>query len=277
MSSMSHTRFLHRSGLATPLFLVWYAAMAVWWFTLNSSGASETFSNYLYGLLFVLIPVVGGLIGLWRSAQWGFFSSALGRATLFSSLGLIAWGLGGLIYSYYNFFLGVEAPYPSIADIAYLSSYPLWAMGVLALSRAMGAGYALRKPAGKVALLAVPLLAAAVSYYLLINVARGGLDLTGDLLKIFVDVAYPTADIVLLTLISVVFVLSYKFLGGRYKMPVVVLMAGFLLQFFADFAFSWQTTLGTWYVANWVDFLFTTAMTVITVGVVSLNPNYKDE
>lgn len=232
--------------------------------------------NYLFGL-FVIggAPMFGGLFGLYRAAHWGFPKSWLGRAIFCFSAGLLTWGAGALIYSYYNFFLAVEAPYPSFADVSYLVSYPLWALGVLHLFRVTGVSISLQKLRGKIQLLLIPLVSTLLSYYLLIVVARGGaLDLTGDFWKIVVDIAYPFSDIVMVTLTLLVLSLSWKTLGGRFRWPILVLLSGFLVNYVADFAFGWQTTLGSWYVGNWVDLLFATSMTLLTFGIAGLNPDY---
>ncbi len=262
---------------SSKIFLLTFVVMTMWWVWLMLGGFQEQTVNYYYGLVFVTIPIVGGAFGLYRAWRWGWMRSQMGRAIMCFSIGLISWGVGGWMYSYYNFFLAVEAPYPSIADFIYLSSYLFWAVGLLYLSRVIGVKQALKKASGKVLFYVVPVLACLISYYILIIVARGGyLDLTGDVWKIFVDMAYPGGDIVMITLTVLLFTLSRKSLGGRYKVPVLILLAGFLLNYFADFAFAWQTTLGVWYVGNWVDFLYTASMTTLVLGITALDPDYLE-
>lgn len=269
--------FLSKTSRSSVLVLLWYLVAVLWWLVLTTTGSQEQTANYLFGL-FVIggTPVAGGLFGLYRSWRWGFPKSWLGRTMFFLSLGLIAWGCGALMYSYNNFFLGVEAPYPSLADFAYLASYPFWALGVVHLLRVTGASISLKNFFGKIQLLIIPIVAVAISYYLLIIVARGGvLDLTGDFSKIVVDIAYPFSDIVMVTLTTLVLSLSFRTLGGRFRVPIFTLLAGFLINYAADFAFGWQTTLGTWYVGNWVDLLFATSMTLLVLGISGLNPDYR--
>ncbi len=250
----------------------WYVLMFIWWIAINVNGLENTNQNYFFGLIFGFIPLVGGIIGIKNAIAWGGIKSTMGRAVGGLSLGLISWAIGGLIWAYFNF-TGIEVPYPSLADVAYLISWPLWTIGAIYLARATGAQISLQKIKGQAALFLVPLFVIIVSYYLLFNVARGGvIDLSGGGLKLFFDLAYPIGDIVILSISLLVFGLSFKYLGGRYHKPIILLLAGFVVNYLADFMFSWQTTLGTFYVAGSADLLFMTAMTLMSVGVIGLNP-----
>jgi len=268
----SHNMSFHKLNLATRLFVYAYIMLAAWWVLLNVGGEFETLNNYLYGAAIGVLPVLGGLVGLKRSRDWGGRKSAMGRATMLLGLGLITWGIGTLIFAYYNIYSNIEVPYPSLADVAYIISWPLWVLGVIQMAQATGAMFSLKRVGGRLQLVLIPLLISAFSYYLLIVVARGGaLDLTQDFWKVFFDLAYPIGDIVILTAASLVFGLSWKYLGGRYKVPVLVVLSGFVLNYAADFSFSLTTTLGTFQVSNWVDFLFTSTMAVLAIGVSMLD------
>lgn len=257
----------------TAWFAMGYVVMAVWWLFIQTMGWVDTTQNYAFGLVFGLIPLVGGVVGLHNARQWGGMRSVMGRATAYLSLGLMSWSIGGLIWAYYNFFGAVEVPYPSLADLAYIVSWPLWAVGAIELSHATGARFSLRERGGKLMLLAIPFMVIAASYYLLVVVARGGeITAGGGALKSFFDLAYPMGDVVILSFALVIFGLSFKYLGGRYKTPIFILLAGFVVNYFADFAFSWTTLQGTFFVASWVDLLFMTAMTALSMGVVGLAP-----
>lgn len=254
-------------------FGIWYIFMFSWWILLNSVFIADTTQKYFFGFVFGCIPLIGGLLGLRNSLKWGGAASVMGRATGLLSLGLISWALGGLIWAYYNFFGGVDIPYPSWADVAYVVSWPLWTLGAIQLSRATGAQFSLRKVKGRLVLYTVPLLVIALSYYLLVVIARGGEVTTGEsLLKTFFDLAYPIGDVVVLSFSLVIYGLSFKYLGGKYQKSILILLAGFIVNYIADFAFSWTTTMEIFAVGGWVDLLFMTAVTLLSVGVLGLNP-----
>ncbi len=254
---------------------LWFTVMCFWWLSININDLENTWQNFAFGLVFGLMPLTGGGIGLLNAREWGGFRSVIGRAVTLLSLGLISWSFGSLIWAYYNFFGAVDVPYPSWADVAYIVSWPLWAWGAIELSHATGAKFSLRKRGGKLALLAIPAGVIAASYYALVVVARGGELLAGDggIVKTFFDLAYPTGDVVILSLSLVIFGLSWRYLGGKYQTPILFLLAGFVLNYFADFAFSWTTLTGTFFVASWVDLLFMSAMSALAIGVIGLSPN----
>lgn len=254
------------------IVLILLYVFALGWFlnlylTFQTEGLQNILSN-LYGI----IPLFGGLYGLWISRRWGGFKSAVGKAVIFLSLGLTTWGIGMAIWLYYNLILKVEIPYPSWADAAFIISWPLWGIGMVFLSKATGARFALRNLGGKLLLLFLPLLIILFSYYVLVVIARGGLlDLSGDLSKIFFDLAYPVGDVVILTLATLIYGLSFNYFGGKYRFAIYLILAGFILNYAADFSFSYTTTKDIYYNGSLSDILFATAMFILVLGVSMLD------
>ncbi len=249
--------------------LGFYLCSILIWLILFTYNIRYHQTNNFFALAEGIIPVVGGILGYFEAKKWGMFKSAMGKAVSFLSLGLITWGVGEIIYTYYTVFLNIEVPYPSWADASFILSWPLWTLGVFFLSKATGAKFGLKSLTGQIQVILIPLIAIAISYYLLIIVARGGvidLDLSAGVPKVFFDLAYPIWDVVIITMALVVYGLSFKYLGGMYKWPVLITLFGFLVNYFADFGFSYTTTIGTHYNGNWVDLLFTSAMFVLSFG-----------
>ena len=282
------------TNIFTKTLIVAYIGALLMVILLYILNITDSLANNLYGVLCLgFIPVVGGINGLIMAKRWGFLKSAIGKAMVFLSLGLISWGLGTYIFSgVYNFLLNIEVPYPSFADIGYILSLPLWMMGMYQLSRATGAKYGLRSSKGKGVLLIIPVAVTLLSYYLLVVVARGISPLysatsksllsffdigylalgSNGLLKLFFDLAYPIGDVIILTLVTLIYGLSYRYFGGVYKKAIYLVLFGFILMYFADFSFSYTTTLETFHPADWVDLLFTTAMFVLSMGVIMFDP-----
>lgn len=126
-------------------FLLVYVLVILWWFSIFLRGIQETTENYLFSLIYSILPLGGGIIGFINARHWGSFASSTGRAVLFISGGIFAWGIGNLIFGYYNLILGVPIPYPSFADAAFFLLYPLSAIGVISFFRATGALFALKR------------------------------------------------------------------------------------------------------------------------------------
>jgi hypothetical protein len=267
-----------QKNTAVMFLKVFYGICLVWWVVMFVAGQQDQSSNYYFALVFGLLPLFGGAFGIVNSKKWGMLSSVFGRALFFTSAGLVTWGIGQVIFSYYNLFLNVEIPYPSVADAVFILSWPLWAIGIANLWKASGVKYGLRTRTGKIILWIIPTLLAFLSYYLLVIVARGGsLDFSGnDGLKVFFDLAYPIGTLVILTMTTLVYGLSQNHLGGMFRRPVYLLLFGFVLNYIADFAFSYTTTLGTFYSANWVDLLFVTTMFILSLAVARMQPPVLD-
>jgi hypothetical protein len=255
------------------------------WAALLATGTKSGNWNYLYSLLFGLVPFFAGLIGMFKAKLWGGLKSALGKAIFFTSFGLFLWGLGENIWSYYNFVLHVPAPYPSLADIGFAPSIFFWIVGTYYLAKATGAFFALKKTHwAKIIVVVVPLLLLVPSYYIQITLARDGTLVPSDetVLKTVFDIAYPFGDFLALTIAAIVFTLSYKYFGGYYRSAVRSILAGLAIMYIGDSVFSYTTTQGTYYNANWGDMLLTLGLFFISYGILAfattpVNPGKPQE
>lgn len=228
----------------------------------------------------VFIPLVGGLLGIKNSRHWGGVKSIMGRSSFFLSIGLMAWAGGMVFWNYYIFFTDIEIPYPSLADVGFVLGLLFLVCGIVYLSKAIGVRFALRNKKGKALLFIIPIVVILISIYLLVIVARGGSIAYDDsFLKLFFDLLYPLGDVLILAVISLVYLLSREYLGGVYKGPILVLLVGFLLFYFSDFLFSYTTTQETYFNGHFVDFLFTTTMFILSLGLSMLDSRRlaKDE
>ncbi|OGZ66667.1 MAG: hypothetical protein A3C50_02155 [Candidatus Staskawiczbacteria bacterium RIFCSPHIGHO2_02_FULL_43_16] len=262
-----HRIFIALMSLVYLFFIGWFLKL---WLNGQTQGVENLWTNF-YGI----IPLAGGIYGLVISRHWGGLKSSVGRAVVFLSLGLVTWGIGIAIWIFYNLVLGTEVPYPSWADAGFILSWPLWGMGAVYLSRATGAQFGLKNKGGKLVLFIVPVVIIGFSYYFLVTVARGGilLDLSEwSLLKIFFDLAYPIGDIVILTLAMLVYGLSYKYFGGKYRYAIYLILLAFAFNYLADFTFSYTTTIESYYNGSLADALFATTMFTLSAGIAMLNP-----
>lgn len=259
----------------TLIITLIYILTAVFWLVLTAiTGHSSSDAGLYFQLLLFIIPFLGALVGFANAKKWGGFSSALGKATNFIAAGTFFWSVGMLIWNYYIFISKVEVPYPSLADASFILSWPLWAIGVIYLSKATGVKFALRSLMGKISLFVIPFIAIIGSYYTLVVVARGGvLELDGSSgWKLFFDLFYPIGTAVIMAIALTFFALSVNFLGGKYKVPIIVLVLAFIVNYLADFTFSLTTTYETYFNGHFVDFLFVTGMFLFALSLSLLRP-----
>jgi len=240
----------------------------VFWIVLYFTGSKTGFYNYLFSFLFGLIPLFGGIAVLVKSRMWGGLKSAVGKGVFFLGLGLFLWGSGETIWSCYNFFLNEPAPYPSLADLGFAPSIFFYGLGAAYLAKATGAKYGWQNKRTKIFTLSSILLLIVVSYYILVVVARGGI-LVPDgesPLKTVLDIAYPLGDFLALVIAVVISGLSFKYLGGRYKVDIYAILLGLGVMFIADAIFSYTTITGTFYNGSFGDLILTIGLFFLTFG-----------
>lgn len=249
--------------------VVFLVFLIIFWSVLKLSGIKSGFYNYSYSFLFGLIPLVGGIYAMLSSRTWGGLKSAIGKAVFFIGLGITLWGAGEMIWSYYNFFLGVAAPYPSFADLGFAPSIFFYGLGSIYLAQATGAKFGLRSTKAKIFVVVAPIVICIFSYYVLVIVARGGVLIpAGEIpLKVVLDVLYPLGDFLALTLSVVISGLSFRYLGGKYVISIIALLLGLAMMFIGDSIFSYTTTLGTYYNADFGDLMLTFGVFLLTFGV----------
>ena len=259
--------------------VAWLIFLFAYWVGLNFVFHSTDGNwNFLYSFLFSVMPLVGGLFGMWQSREWGGLKSHVGKALFFISFSLFLWGSGSMVWSYYNFIAHIEAPYPSLADLGFAPSIFFYGLGAIYLSRATGAKYGLRHPLAKLFITVVPIALIVFSYYVLVTVARGGVVVPAgeDGLKTFFDIAYPLGDFVSLVVAVVVSGLSFPYLGGRLKWDVYSILLGLGVMFIGDFMFSYTTTVGTFYDGDFGDLILTTGLFLLTFGVLGFSSQKID-
>ena len=242
--------------------------LIVFWVLLQLQQTTNSFFNYTYSFLFGLIPLFGGAFGVMNSKEWGGRKSAVGKAVLLIGIGLVCWGCGEVIWSYYNFFLNEPAPYPSMADLGFAPSIFFYGIGAFYLSKASGARYGLRQKYAKLGVILTSIITAILAFHLLVNIARGGVLIPEgeSALKIILDIVYPLGDFIALITSLIVSGLSIKYLGGRYRYDFYYIMIGLAIMFIGDVVFSYTTTLGTYYNGNFGDLILTFGLFFLTFG-----------
>lgn len=266
------------SNRADKVLLGLFIFMMLWLTALQILGLKFTIYNYLDQVIMSFIPTVGGIVGLIRTAQWGGIRSKVGGIVCFISLGLLIWGVGQWIWTYYNLFLNVEIPYPSWADAGYAPAYLFWGLGIIMLANLTSIKLNSR-PVERIFFFCIPLLMTIVTYYIIYVELHSGEDfLDADKpLKLFFDMYYPLADVCILTILVMSASLELNFLGRRLRLPTVIIIGGLISMYVADFSFSYTTSVESYYVGATADWLFAVAMFILSLGVSNLHPKLLED
>lgn len=273
-NQLNKTRYLYQVvksqktgiNIFQKILITSFTLLIIYWILLYLSGLRTSFWNDLYSFLFGLIPLIGGIIGFFIAKVWGFFKSSIGKGVLFLSGGLFSWGIGSLIWSYYNFFEGIQAPYPSLADLGYMPAYLLWTIGMIYLPHGIGK-FGFKKWYAKFLTLLIPVFVLTLSYYLLVFITKSSVIFAPftSFIKLFFDIAYPASDVIIL-ITALVVGTSFKFFGGKYKLSMHVILIGFCFQYIADFLFSYVTTANLYYNGGITDLCFTVGISLLAFG-----------
>lgn len=248
----------------------------IYWAVLFFSGTKGEMINYYWQAGLAAAAILFGFFGILSAKHWGWLKSGVGFGVFLISLGLIMWGVGQAGWTYYVIkFPDEEVPTALLLDIAYFSSIPLWLAGIFKLSKATGAKYGLKTITGKVLAVAISLVMLGVSYYLLVDVARGGINtiLEATFMENFWDLGYAAGDAINLTLSLVIFGLSWKFLGGKFRKPIVVILVSFALIYLSDLLFSYRDGLGLYYNGDFSDALYLLMVTTFGIGLSLIDPS----
>jgi len=252
-----------------------FIAVVLLWSFISFNSIQNSSINYYFSLGIGVVALFGGIFGLYNSKKWGSLRSSVGKSLFFISLGLLFWSLGTFIFGYYNIFLSIEAPYPSLADASYIISWPLWVIGMFYFIKATGAKFQLKKRIGRIIIFVIPIIVMVLSYYVLIIVARQGIitDGSGGVLKNFFDIAYPVGDVIILTITVLIYSLSFNYLGGFFKWPIIIIIGGFIFNYIADFIFIYTVTKETFYVGDFGDLFYVIAFFLLGLGVSLMDVN----
>lgn len=250
---------LFRKELSAQVALLFFIAVTAWWLLAPH--------NYLFAATYGLICLWGGGWGLIISKKWGGLSSTIGKAIIFLSCGLLAQEFGQLVFSFYNIFLNVEIPYPSLADIGFFGSIPLYAIGMLLLAKASGATFSLHLIVNKLQVIVIPIVMLVASY--LVFLKGYELDLSNPL-KTFLDFGYPFGEAIYISMAILTYTLSRKLLGGVMRTKILLFIGAFVVQYIADFNFLYQNSHGTWINGGYGDYIYFLAYVVMTVALLEL-------
>jgi diguanylate cyclase (GGDEF)-like protein len=166
-----------------------------------------------------------------------------------------SWGVGQTIWTVYEVWLGLETPFPSIADIGFLGFVPAAVAATWLLPSGSGAGDNRRRLLDG---LTVTCAVGLISWSLVLGpTVRAG----GEWFALGVSVAYPVSDIVLLTV-----ALLALAQGTRGRAPLILVSLGMCAMALSDGAFAYMTATGSFESVTIVDLGWCVAFALIGLG-----------
>ena len=248
-----------------PKFLIVLSVIVLiglifWAFMLQSLPDKSTVWNYLFnsgiGIAYLTAGITGVFLG--KKLSW---QPKIGRSLSFMGLGISAYGIGWIIWTYYNLILKVEIPVPSVADIFFIILFiPLTAYGlgqvIAHLSQTIESKHILIG-------LAV-FFASFLSIFGFVMAPEISADLTT--IQNITNSAYPVSDSILLAL-SLIIVMAGV---GKKNSGFMVLALAFLLQVVADIFYSYRVAGGLYWNGDIADALYSLPSFLITISFVKI-------
>lgn len=260
-----------KNGLnkASIVLLILFLFFTAWWTGTYISASFRDKSTVLLSEVYGIVALFGGIYGLSIAKRWGFFKSYFGKAIILLSFGLLLQEFGQLAYSYLNSIKHVELPYPSIPDIGFFGSIPMYTLAGVYLMKGLGITSIIKRRPIKLLLgIVVPLLILAISYLFFLK----GYSTDGKTsAAVFFDFAYPLGQAVYVSIALVILLSVSKLLGGLMKKPVLILLAAFMVQYLSDFNFLNQIVHETWGPGRYGDYLYFLAYCTMTYSLIKLN------
>ncbi len=249
------------------------AILTVWWIVLQVvNGAGESGSReLLWAACYQSLALWGGIWGIIIARAWGGTKSVMGRAILAFALGLLFENIGQTVFSYYNLFLNVEVPYPSLADIGFFGSIPFYIYGAAMIGKASGVTISLRSFGNKLQAAIVPLVMLGLSYFFFLSTYEFD---WSDPLRVFLDFGYPLGQATYVSFALLVYLLTKKTLGGVMKNRVLFILIALIVQYCADYNFLSQAYAGSWRNGGYGDAIYMLAYFVMAVGLIRLKPEF---
>jgi hypothetical protein len=245
------------------VFLLFFA----WWIIIQLNHDPFSFQNQLFGATYGIMALFGAVSGIFVARRWGYARSLMGKAILMFSLGLLAQEFGQLVYSYYTFFTDVEVPYPSLGDVGYFGSIPLYIYGVVLLGEASGINVTLKSLKNVIQAILIPVILLTFSYSVFLQGYE--FDVTNPLV-IFLDFGYPFGQAIYVALALSIYLLSRNILGGVMRMKIFFILFALVIQYLSDYTFLYQASRGLAYPGGIIDGLYLVSYAAMGLGLLQL-------
>jgi hypothetical protein len=265
----------YKASKVLKFLSIFFLLLLVGWIFMYVKGSTDGLGNNIFILVYPLIPLVGGIYGLIFAKKWGGIRSTFGSSITAFALGFLFQFIGQMLYVYYQLYLHIDVPYPSIGDVFYLGSVILYIVGAYQLAKVSGIRLTFNTIQGKLKALLIPFIMLALSYLILLKGYEAD---WSNKIVVFLDFGYPIGQAVYVSIALLALFISKDILGGLMRKPIMLLIAALIMQFLSDFVFSYQVSreVNTFYAGGINDLMFAFAYFLMALALFSIgNMFYK--
>lgn len=204
----------------------------------------QTDLNYFFNLAYALIFFISGFTAYAKSTGLTI-SKNMSKSLFTLGTGMICFGMGLVVWTYYNLAAKIEIPYPSLADLFFLLYYPFIIVGIYYLINAIGTG-----PDKKLVIegVLVFIILSAILYIFLDQTSQDEVGPVASLLSI----SYIVCD----SLITSFAITILRVQKKSFDPQILYFVFGFLILATADTIFSYRTAREIYWNGDISDTLF---------------------
>lgn len=251
------------------LFAVFFVYLAVWVILNLFFPLDHDYFNYFTDT-YSIVAAIAGYFGFLAAKKWGGFGSYMGRSVGYLSLGLLAQFLGQVTYAFYFYVLHIENAYPSIGDIFYFGSIPLYIIAIFQLYKVLQIKISSGSITKKIIFVIIPALFLSLSYFIFLRDYEFMLDSFTSYAATFFDFGYPLGDAAFVSLAVAAFLFSTSSLGGKLRNNIMLLFISLVMQFGADFVYLFHTMNETWRPGGLDDLFYLSSYVVMGFTLISI-------
>lgn len=245
-----------------------FVIYTIYWVVTQTITNSYNIYNIIFSSSYFVVALWGAVWGIKVSKKWGGIKSTMGKAILFFSFGLFFQVIGQTAYAYYSLFEDIIIPYPSLGDIGYFGTIPLYIIGVFFLAKISGVKIklSLLKNHFLFLIFAVIALGAGLMLFLQHYVFQWS-----NPLKVFLDFIYPVGDWFYVVFVMLIYFHLNKTKNNIMKNKILFFVIALFIQFIADSVFIYQANLEIWQGGNVNDYMYLISYLLMTFAILQLN------
>lgn len=211
-------------------------------------------NSKLQGIIFLFPPLLAALLGFYAANTYRL-ENTHGKTMAWLASGMALFFVGELLFFLYQYVFH-KTPFPSIADVFYLTAYPLIFLGLMNEVRTHKPKLSeFNKQTLAIMLAVLTAVIAIVSYFGIYK----AYDETATGLANFIAISYGLADLIILVPAMYVLKLAFDFKGGKLYNSWMMVFFAILFMLAGDIMFALypdQYSAGTW-PYNLTDLLWT--------------------
>lgn len=245
-----------------------FIIFTIYWIIAQLMSLEHIYNFYIFSATYFIVAVYGGLWGIGIAKKWGGLKSIMGKAIFFFSLGLFSQSVGQILYLIYDILFHIQAAYPSLGDIGYFGTIPLYIYGVLLLIKASGIKIEFFSIKQNLKIFVFAVFILIIEYLFLLQQYK--FDLSNPM-KILLDFVYPLGGWIYTYLVLLLYLKIKKTKNSNMKDKVVLFFIALFVQFLADYVFIYQKNAGTWQVGQINDYMYFFAYLLMTLAIIRIN------